>query len=346
MGGFLRALALVAIAAGAVVWLRRSGFAQLIPDDDEAEALRQSDRRQMRELAEAVEQLRGELAAAKDTWRGDGQADERVDALWSERERNRELESRIAELEQARAADAAQAEAQAAQLERISATLDALGDEVAATRGQRQSDDVDRQDQIDALRSERSRAHLLEQQLTQAQGAEPTEPAWWDLDPPASFAELAEQVRHSLPGVALPDSALAGVIELDQSKSAGDWAAQAWHGLGALAQYASLASEPSDGRVSGLPEDWDFSQWCLVGGDSRAWPSERIGLDRQRRVFAVDRGVNWSGRIVARTHLLVGDPTDAAAPVIFVHDDARGRTGQMHVVFLGPQRQAAAVASV
>ncbi len=347
MGGFLRVLVLAALAAGAVIWLRRGdGRIQLRLGEDADHDDREADRRRIRELAETVEQLRGELDAAKDAWRDQGQTDERLDTLWSERERQRELEARIAELEQARAADAARAEAEAAQLERISTALDALRDEVAAAHAQWQAGDTDREDRIDAVRQERARAFMLEQQLAQADGAKPPPPAWWELEPPTSFAELAEQVRASLPLIAFPDSALTAAAELDQSDSAQAWAAETWRGLGALSEYAARATRDPNAAEAALPPEWDFTRWCREGGHPQAWPPQRIGLDRARRLFAVDRGVNWSGQVVARTHLLVGDSADAASPVLFIHDDARGRSGQIHVVFLGPQRHAASIPGI
>ena len=345
MGGFLRMLVLAALGAGAVVWLRRGGIAQFDPHTERADAQREHDQRQLRELSEAVEQLRGELTSTQEAWQREGQADERVDALWSERERSRELESRIVALEQARAADAARAVAQAAQLEQVSAALDALRDDVAVVHSQWQAADLDREDRIDAVRRERARAYELEQRLVQADGVRPTETSWWDQDPPASFAELVEQVRSSLPLVALPQSALEAIEELDQSESAASWAAETWRGLGALAEYASLTAQ-ADSSGTGLPVEWNFPRWCADGGHPQAWPSDQIGIDAQRRVFPIDREVNWSGQVVVRTHLLVGDAADPGSPIFFVHDDTRGRTGRVHVVFLGPQRQAAAMPAI
>lgn len=351
MGRFLRLLVLAAAVAGVVIWLRRSdGRIQLKLGEDRPGELSDDDQRQVRELTEAVEQLRGELAAAQDQWRAGDQTDERVDALWSERDRGRELEARIAALEESQEAGAVRAQEQNAQLQRMSAALDALRDEVASAHAQWQASDADRNDRIDAVRRERERAHLLEQQLAQAGRVERSDDGWSDLEPPTSFAGLVAQVRDSMPVVVLPDAALAGLGEMDEVPAATAWAAETWRGLGALAEYAAAVNpkhaDPADTDNDALPTDWDFLRWSLEGGHPRSWPVERIGIDRARRVFPVDRGVNWSGQVVARTHLLLGDPTDPGAPVMFVHDDVRGRTGRIHIVFLGPQRLAATVVGV
>ena len=351
MGGFLRLLVLAAAVAGAVIWLRRGDTRiQLKLGEDEPDEPREADRRRVRELTEAVEQLRGELAAAQDTWRAGEQTDERVDALWSERDRARELEARVAKLEDSRAAEETRAERQGAQLQQMSAALDALRDEVASAHAQWQASDADRNDRIDAVRRERERAHMLEQQLAQAGRAEPSSDGWSELEPPTSFAGLVAQVRDSMPAVVLPDAALAGLGEMDEVPAAAAWAAETWRGLGALAEYAAAVNpkhaDPANTDNDVLPTDWDFLRWCLDGGHPRSWPVERIGIDRARRVFPIDRGVNWSGQVVARTHLLLGDPTDPSAPIMFVHDDLRGRTGRIHIVFLGPQRLAATVAGI
>lgn len=140
--------------------------------------------------------------------------------------------------------------------------------------------------------------------------------------------------------LALPDSAVRELADIDTAPTAFAWGNNAWRGLRALAAYA-------EDRANG----WDkggFWEWC-ASGPLLGWPATTKKLsmsegetvqnsDRlsRTRVFKVDPNVAESGELTMLAHLKISEGGGSLAPRIYFYDDTAGPTGKVHIGLVGP----------
>ncbi|MBY0688349.1 hypothetical protein K5S26_07320 [Microbacterium marinilacus] len=154
-----------------------------------------------------------------------------------------------------------------------------------------------------------------------------------------SEAAMAAQIYLS-DWVALPDSAIRELDDIDTAPEAYNWGNKTWRGLRALAAYA-------EDRAGG----WDrggFWDWC-ASGPLLGWPatSKKLSMtesetvqnsDRlsKTRVFGVDPDVNPAGEITMLAHLKISEGGGNLAPRVYFYDDTKGPTRKMHIGLVGP----------
>ena len=90
----------------------------------------------------------------------------------------------------------------------------------------------------------------------------------------------------------------------------------------------------------------DFRQWCVAGGSKGVSYSanrvamaesvsvKRVGRHAHARTFPVDRLLDVSGSRQMLAHIKLDQgPT---APRLYFHDDTHGKTGKIHIGYIGP----------
>lgn len=139
----------------------------------------------------------------------------------------------------------------------------------------------------------------------------------------------------------VPDAAARELDGINTAVTSGAWGNKTWRGFRALAAYAQAVREE------------DFSgnlwEWCENSGDPRAWPASSKHLSmtesdsvqknskfaRSRRL-PVDERVDPSGRVQMLAHLKISEGGGDLAPRVYFFDDTRGKTGKIHIGFVGP----------
>ncbi|SIN73676.1 hypothetical protein [Agromyces cerinus] len=152
-----------------------------------------------------------------------------------------------------------------------------------------------------------------------------------------SEATLAAQT-YLTRWLALPDSAVRDLEDIDTAPNAFAWGNTTWRGLRALAAYA-------EDRASG----WDaggFWEWC-ASGPVLGWPatSKKLSMTEsdyvqntlsRSREFKVDPRVEESGEIKMLAHLKISEGGGPLAPRVYFYDDTNGATKMVHVGLVGP----------
>ncbi len=153
---------------------------------------------------------------------------------------------------------------------------------------------------------------------------------------------VIEMAREKCARVALPDAALKEIDVLDADEKSADWARELWKGLRALNAYA----EESEFFQGG------FWEWCEhSNSEHNLWPAtpKKLAMSesdtimnsgplRRTRRFYVDSGIDPSGYIHMQAHMKISEGGGQHIPRLYFHDDAKGKTGAMHVGFIGPHR--------
>ncbi len=152
---------------------------------------------------------------------------------------------------------------------------------------------------------------------------------------------VIEMARERCDRLAIPDAALREIDALEAAEKSGDWAREIWKGLQALQAYAEESGFFTGGfwewcQHSNSDKIWYASSQKLamsesdtVKGDSRLW--------RMRR-FVIDSKVSPNGYQHMEAHLKISEGGGQNIPRLYFHDDAKGRTGQVHIGFIGPHR--------
>ncbi len=151
-----------------------------------------------------------------------------------------------------------------------------------------------------------------------------------------SVRQALELARANLLKVEIPPEAEARVVELDNAIEARSWARSVFDGLLALEAYAH------SGAGFG-----DFREWCKSGKHPRAWyaNSKKLAMRESEEVMRrselsrlrdmpVSSRVRNSGRITMEAHLKLSN--GSLAPRLYFYDDSGGRTGKVHVGYIGP----------
>lgn len=152
---------------------------------------------------------------------------------------------------------------------------------------------------------------------------------------------VIEMAREKCDKVALPEAALKEIEAIEADEKSSDWARELWKGIQALQAYAEEAEFFTGGfwewcEHSRSPYTWYASPQKLamkesdtVKNDSRLW--------RMRR-FLVDPKVSPNGYQHMEAHLKISEGGGQHIPRLYFHDDVKGRTGQIHIGFIGPHR--------
>ncbi len=152
---------------------------------------------------------------------------------------------------------------------------------------------------------------------------------------------VIEMAREKCDRVVLPEAALKEIEAIEADEKSSDWARELWKGIQALQAYAEEAEFFTGGfwewcEHSSSPHTWYASPQKLamkesdtVKNDSRLW--------RMRR-FLVDPKVSPNGYQHMEAHLKISEGGGQHIPRLYFHDDVKGRTGQVHIGFIGPHR--------
>lgn len=150
-----------------------------------------------------------------------------------------------------------------------------------------------------------------------------------------SFGRLISQAQRAMPGLCIPDSAGQRLTELNSAKERDGWLKETWRALGALNEYAV-----SEHEYAG-----DVWRWMKESGNEYVWHADRIAIHESQatmamhgttRSFAVDKRVEKTGKMTMEAHLKVALRGGQNIPRIFFHDDTTGKTGLVHIGFVGP----------
>jgi hypothetical protein len=159
-------------------------------------------------------------------------------------------------------------------------------------------------------------------------------------EPPDTVSTIEEAIEMArmLDGVVVHPGAPKDIEKLESAVNAGSWAGSIWRALRALDAYAADAAG-ADG----------FYNWCKMGESPWSWPatpkklamseSEAVmaspGL-RGARILPVDVAVSPTGTTEMQAHIKIAEGGGPLAPRIYFYDDTAGKTGKMHVGFIGP----------
>ena len=219
----------------------------------------------------------------------------------------------------------------------LEARLDELQRQFEAERDRAQAETAAR---LVAEQNAQAEASALRLRLGAAKQEHPSGPR----DGPqtvTSFAELLTVARDHLDRVIIPDSAERDLHLLDAAKEIELWADEAWRGLRALQEYAEQASQFAGG----------FWEWCEHGQAEHRWPAtqKKLAMSESRTVmessalrklreFKIATEVKSNGRVFMGSHLKVVEGGGQNIPRIYFYDDAKGKTAQVHIGFIGPHR--------
>lgn len=153
-----------------------------------------------------------------------------------------------------------------------------------------------------------------------------------------SHALLAAQM-YLADLVLVHDDAARDLDGIDTCPQAYSWGNKTWRGLRALAAYAESRRNGFRGSF------WD---WCQEGGPF-AWPANSKHLSMtesetvqnntklsRARVLPVSEEVDSSGQTTMLSHLKIAEGGGDLAPRVYFVDDTGGKTGKVHVGFVGP----------
>jgi hypothetical protein len=195
-------------------------------------------------------------------------------------------------------------------------------------------------DELEALRNERDRLRRSIRHLTMEipPALESTVIDPHDLPTPEGIEEAIDLAREHLFNVEIPDGAVRDVAELDATPKYRVWGSAVWQALLALNDYVGAK------RHGEQPAG--FYLWC---DRTNAWPTAKLAMSesdtvennprlRDQRLFPVPEEVDPSGRIHMFAHLKIQAGGGDNIPRLYFYDESDGRTGKMHIGFVGPHR--------
>lgn len=151
-----------------------------------------------------------------------------------------------------------------------------------------------------------------------------------------SVKQALEFARIHLIALSIPDPVVeAAVAKLDKSGR------RQGRGRAVMEALRALQAFALDGA-----RDGDFKHWCERGGSggvcysaNRVTMSESVGVERSERMirarsFQVDPALEVSGRRQMTAHVKLDQ--GETAPRLHFLDDTRGKTGKVHIGYIGP----------
>ena len=153
---------------------------------------------------------------------------------------------------------------------------------------------------------------------------------------------VIEMAREKCDRVVVPDPALREIETLDADEKSADWARELWKALRALNAYAEESGYFQGG----------FWEWCEhSNSEHNLWPAtpKKLAMSesdtimnsgplRRTRRFYVASSIDPSGYIHMQAHMKISEGGGQHIPRLYFHDDAKGKTGAMHIGFIGPHR--------
>lgn len=152
----------------------------------------------------------------------------------------------------------------------------------------------------------------------------------------SSVKQALDIASSKLTAVSIPDSVVrAAIATLDKSNKRASRGRKVMEALTALHAYAI---DPERGG--------DFEHWCAQGGHAgvqisanQVVMSESRNVQQRkilgsRRKFPVDPALDLSGSRVMLAHIRIGQ--GESAPRLHFLDDTRGKTGKIHIGYIGP----------
>jgi hypothetical protein len=134
----------------------------------------------------------------------------------------------------------------------------------------------------------------------------------------------------------IPNEALQEIDQLDTLIASEVWAGDI---IRLFASFEAYGMAKSSGEFRG-----GYFQWAKKKGD---YPSTKIAMTesestrrsselRDSRTFPIDTAVKESGQIEMFAHAKIQAKGSSQIPRVFFHDDTNGKTGKIHVGFIGP----------
>ena len=153
---------------------------------------------------------------------------------------------------------------------------------------------------------------------------------------------VIEMAREKCDRVVIPDPALREIETLDADEKSADWARELWKAFRALNAYAEESVYFQGG----------FWEWCEhSNSEHNLWPAtpKKLAMSesdtimnsgplRRTRRFYVDSSIDPSGYLHMQAHMKISEGGGQHIPRLYFHDDAKGKTGSMHIGFIGPHR--------
>lgn len=171
--------------------------------------------------------------------------------------------------------------------------------------------------------------HRAVQALTHA--ADGSEPA-----KARSVQQAVDYARSNLHALSIPDEVAEAAVEaLDKANKRASRGGKVMEALTALHAYAI---DPARGG--------NFKHWCAQGGHagvqisanqvamSESQNVQQRNVMESRRSFPVDPALDLSGRRVMLAHIRIAQ--GESAPRLHFFDDTRGKTGKIHIGYIGP----------
>ena len=329
-----------ALAAGFIAWLLYPSTQRLVDylDATDDETIRADARVVADSLVELAERVRAFVGAPGDAADAE-QADElkkRVSSLEQTvgeqasaiAELNRGIDERDSRIQQINEAHSAERDRLLEESQAATARIEELDAELAEAR--------DDNHKLQA-KSDSYAAALRERRSTTSAPTDHDE----DVEATLTIEGVIEIARDQCERVVIPDAALKELDALEADEKSGDWAREILRGLQALQAYANEAEHFTGG----------FWEWCEHSNHSDTWnaspqklamsESDTVKNDgrlwRMRR-FLISTEVEPNGYKHMEAHLKIAEGGGQHIPRLYFHDDAKGRSGAMHVGFIGPHR--------
>jgi len=152
----------------------------------------------------------------------------------------------------------------------------------------------------------------------------------------STIAETIDVAQRDAKWIVIPNSARRNIEVLDSVQSARAWAQDLTNLFSAMESYGK---EKSTSTFRG-----NFRAWCQNSG---RYSAEKIAMQESEttmanpdlmvtRVFEIDRTIEPSGRKIMVAHVKVQARGSGNIPRVYFHDDTSGRTGKIHIGFIGP----------
>ncbi|MGA0117350.1 MAG: hypothetical protein ACO3JF_03065 [Ilumatobacteraceae bacterium] len=152
----------------------------------------------------------------------------------------------------------------------------------------------------------------------------------------STIGETIAATRASSMYLVIPRSAEQSIDVLEMSASSTVWARDLSQLFVSMERYAHAVAQ---GLFKG-----DYMLWCQTRGDystqkiamNESDPTQKDPTLRSKRVFEVSTELDVQGLKLMLSHVKIQLRGGPQIPRLFFHDDTKGRTGKIHIGFIGP----------
>jgi hypothetical protein len=152
----------------------------------------------------------------------------------------------------------------------------------------------------------------------------------------STIGETIAATRAASKYVVIPRSAEQSIDVLEMSASSTVWARDLSQLFVSMESYAHAVAQ---GGFKG-----DYMLWCQTRGDystqkiamNESDPTQKDHTLRSKRVFEVSTDLDVQGMKLMLSHVKIQLRGGPQIPRLFFHDDTKGRTGKIHIGFIGP----------